>query len=265
MKNIRFIVTISLLSLASVCVNADTLIGNGSLQSWNPSVLGTGSGPYWNTNTSGDGANYNIGWCMTGTGNCHISNPPGAISYDGNGTAPASNMLFSSNSAPDVATMLGKFTNQNAVPPNGSDVFGWYAISGVTINLHPLFTSATAIGTTATFTPTANYGFFLENIQSAGTSFEADYFWFMNDSLDYTTGPGAPAVDTGTQHFSVFSGGNSSFFFGIEDTPAATSDFDYNDMVVELAPAPEPVSIALMTFGLGLLGWTIRRRRSWRS
>jgi hypothetical protein len=262
MKNTRLILAFSLLSLSVVCINADTLTGNGSLQSWSPGVLGTGSGPYWNSNMSGDGSNYNIGWCMTGTGNCHIANPPGAINYYGNGTAAASNMSFTSAGTPDVATLLGTFSTQNGVPPSGLDIFGWYSVAGSTITTHQLFTSGAPIGTMATFTPTSSYGFYLENIQSPGASYEADYFWFMNDSLDYTAGPGAGLVDTGTQHFSVFSGANSSYYLGVEDAPAPGSDLDYNDVVVELQPAPEPASLAMMVGGMSLLGWAIRRRRA---
>jgi hypothetical protein len=214
MENIKVIVSISLLSLSTLCVQADTLTGNGSLQSWNSSVLGTVAspttgGPYWN-NLSGDGPAYNVGWCMTGTGNCAISNPPGAVNYYGNGTAAASNIGF------------------------------------------------TGAGT---FAPTTTYGFYMENVQTAGLvpPNQADYFWFMNDSLDYASGAGT--IDPGVQHFSVFQSTNS-YYLGIEDTPAATSDFDYNDMIVQIQPAPEPASIALMAGGMGLLGWAIRRRRA---
>lgn len=71
---------------------ADTIMGAGSLQSWSATVLGspaspTYGGPYWN-NPSGDG---NIGWCLTGSPACPIANPPGAISYFGNGTSAVSN------------------------------------------------------------------------------------------------------------------------------------------------------------------------------
>lgn len=260
MKNFRFIV---LLSLSALCLSADTLTGNGSLQTWNAGVLGTVSnpttgGPYWN-NTSGDGAAYNIGWCMTGTGNCSIANPPGAVSYYGNGTAAASTIGFSNTGSAQVATLDGMFTNQNGVPPTGTNVFGWYTFSNGSIVLHQLFDSTEAVGTTATFSPTASYGFYFENIQTAGLTppATANYFWFTNDSLDY--GTGAATIDPGTQHFAVFSAANG-YYLGMEDTPAATSDFDYNDMVVNVAPAPEPASIALMLGGLGLLGLAIRRR-----
>jgi hypothetical protein len=115
-----------------------------------------------------------------------------------------------------------------------------------------------SVGSIADFTPTANYGFYLENVQSPNTSYTADYFWFMNDSLDYTAGTGL--LDAGTQHFTVFSGTNS-FYLGMEDTPAPTSDFDYNDMIINVQAVPEPASIALMAGGIGVLG-VIRRRRA---
>lgn len=226
----------------------------------------TSGGPYWN-NTSGDGAAYNIGWCMTGTGNCSIANPPGAVSYYGNGTSAASNIGFAGAGTAQVATLQGLFTNQIGVPPpTGTDTFGWYSVNNGTITTNPLFSSTQAIGTTATFTPTTTYGFYLENVQTAGlpAGQSADYFFFMNDSLDYSSGAAAGAIDAGTQHFSVFSASNA-YYFGIEDTSLNAnpiSDLDYNDMIVKLQPSPEPASIALMAGGMGLLGWLIRRRRA---
>ncbi len=247
--------------MASLCAHADSLSGNGSFQSWSTSVLNTPqTGPYWN-GLSGDGPEYNIGWCMTGTGNCQIANPPGALSYYGNGNAAASNMYFTASGAMQQVSLLGAFTNQNGVPPSGTDYFGWYSITnGMVGTLNPLFNSTEAVGTTVDFTPTGTYGFYLENVQSPGTSYTASYFYFMNDSFDYATGTGI--IDTGTQHFAAFNGGNG-YYVGAEDTPAASSDFDYNDIVVEVQTAtPEPGSLALMAGGMGLIGWAIRRRRA---
>jgi hypothetical protein len=257
MKNIRLLLTLSVISLSAFCLKADTLSGNGSFQSWNQGVLGTATtpitgGPYWN-NLSGDGPTNNIGWCLTGAGDCQISNPPGALSYYGNGTSAASHMSFVSNGMTQEAILSGIFTNQNGVAPNGQNYFGWYSVSNGAISIHTLLSSMSSIGSYTTFTPTANYGFFLENVQSAGLGYEADYFWFMDTSLNYVGGTGV--LDGATQHFAVFSSPNSGFYIGTEDTPAAGADFDYNDMIFQVQAVPEPASICLLFGGLALIGF----------
>jgi len=260
LKISSFLFTTAILSLASVSAHADTLNG-ATLQSWSPTVLNSpGTGPYWN-NLSGVGPLLNIGSCLTGTGNCQIANPPGALSYYGNGTAAPFNMSFTSSGTAQEVSLLGVFTTQTGVTPLGTDYFGWYTYNNGVLTMNPLLNSTEAVGTDATFLPTGTYGFYLENVQSPGTSYTANYFWFTNSGLDYTSGPGAPATD-GLQHFSIFGGTNGVFYMGLEDTPAPSGDFDYNDMVLSLQPVPEPATFALMAGGMGLLGLIVFRAYS---
>ena len=225
------------------------------------------SGPYWNA-ASSDGANYNIGWCLAGGGNCPISNAPGNLTYygnTGNGTATAaSNLSFSESGVAQEVSLRGLFSNQSGsgLPPSGIDYFGWYSIGagGAIGPLNQLLSSTQAVGTTSTFMPTTNYGFYLENVQSPGTSYIASYFWFLNDSQNSATGTGI--ADAGIQHFSIFGApGSSTYYLGLEDTVASNSDFDYNDLIVELQPAPEPAALTLMLAGLGLVAFAICKHR----
>jgi len=256
LKITNFLFTAAILSLAGMSAYADTLNG-ATLQSWSPTVLNSpGTGPYWN-NLSGEGPLHNIGSCLTGTGNCQIANPPGALSYYGNGTAAPFNMSFTSSGTAQEVSLLGVFTTQTGVTPLGTDYFGWYTYNNGVVTMNPLLNSTEAIGSYSTFLPTGNYGFYLENVQSPGTSYTANYFWFTDSGLDYTSGPGAPPTD-GLQHFSIFGGTNGTFYLGLEDTPAPSGDFDYNDMVIELQPVPEPSSFALMAGGVGLLSLLFR-------
>jgi hypothetical protein len=257
------------LTLLSQSIKADTLVGpGGAFQPWTAAILGpagaptytspTHPGPYWNV-FSGDGPTANIGWCMVGTGGCVIASPPGAIAaYLAPSFAAVANMNFVSNGTPITLSLLGQFTNQIGSAANsGYNVFGWYQLkaNGTIGAMTPLWNSKTdSIGQSATFTPSANYGLYLENIQGNG---QADYFWFMTSSQDYSAGPDKNPVDT-NQHFAAFSGVPGQFFIGISDTDFG--DDDYNDMIIKLVNAPEPRALGLLCIGFFLCGLLIVRR-----
>jgi len=243
------------LALFSQNAHADALMGKGgAFQPWTAAVLGpvnapTYGGPYWN-NVSPDGPAANIGWCMVGTGGCVIASPPGAIAYYGTSAGAAvKNMYYQSSGAPVTVSLQGMLTNQLGTPQNpGYNVFGWDEINanGTIGSMTSLWDSKSAtIGETATFVPTGNYGLFLENIQGNG---QADYFWFMNKTQDYSVGPDKNPIDN-TQHFAVFNGTPGQYFVGMDDTDGGA--LDYNDMIVKVTNAPEPSMFVLS--GLSLL------------
>jgi hypothetical protein len=232
---------------------ADTIMGAGSVQSWDASVLGpagspTSGGPYWN-NVSADG---NIGWCLIGNPICPIGDHPGAIPFFGNGTSAVSNMFFANSIGSVQVSLLGNFTSQTG-GPDGINYFGWYAIQpdGTLGMMTRLWSSAAPIDTYAVFSPGGNYGFFIENVKGLGTPAEADYFWFMNTAF---TSTGGTAVDPANhQHFAVFSPIGNRFVLGMEDS--TPGDLDFNDMIVQVtAGVPEPASGALLAGFLALCG-----------
>ena len=254
--------------LLSQGLKADTLVGpGGAFQPWTSAVLGPpsnptytppgGPGPYWN-NPSGDGPTANIGWCLVGTGSCVIASPPGAINYYGKASGAAvQSMAFQNNGTAITVSLVGQLTNQLGTTKNpGFNVFGWYQINpdGSIGAMTRLWNSKSdTVGQSATFTPSASYGLFIENIQGNGA---ADYFWFMDSTKDYGTGL-AGTVDS-SQHFAVFSGVPGQFYVGMDDTNSG--DTDYNNMIIELMNVPEPSSIALLAAGLVLFGLLSRRR-----
>ncbi|HEY3454762.1 MAG TPA: DUF4114 domain-containing protein [Bryobacteraceae bacterium] len=260
---ILFFCSASALLLASLGVPAaaDTIMGAGSFHSWSVSTLGpaanpTFGGPYWNSQ-SGEGNTGNIGWCLTGSVVCSIANPPGAISFFGDGNNAVSNMFFGNSFGSVEVSLLGNFTSQTG-GPDGVNYLGWYALqSDGTLGLmQTLWSSAALVGASAVFSPGGNYGFFIENVKGLGTPFEADYFWFMNTAF---TSTGGTAVDPANhQHFAVFSPGPNQFVLGMED--ATPGDLDFNDMIVQVsAGVPEPAPAALMGGALLLCILPLRR------
>jgi hypothetical protein len=109
-----------------------------------------------------------------------------------------------------------------------------------------------------TFTPTAQYGFYLKS--SGGT-------YFTQSSLN-------TAGDTAHQHFAVFqqSGvpGAEAYWLGIEDQNVSelngreAGSGDYNDMLLHITfdNAPEPSTLALVLSAALLMPGFLKRRRS---
>lgn len=281
---------------------SDTLNG-GTLTTWNPNRLYSLSSYvpglyYWN-NSSGDGAQANIGWCIVGSAQCGSQsvagyNPPGYMPYysDGSMGAPG-NMYFTSSGNPEEVTMQLGLTTQKGGDV-GVDFFGYYltdSTGSAIINPTAFFTVNNPNGTTFTMPAMPagqNYGFFIENVQGFGTAFQTEYIYYMNSAMDLGTGT-MPADNT--QHFAIFSSGGT-YYLGAKDADACEggfqpgsspcvpySDFDFNDMVVELntttqaptsemllagttdlEPIPEPGSASLFLAGLVVAAGLLRRR-----
>lgn len=258
---------------------ADAVTGTGSWQSWSAANLIQGHSPtpgvpYWN-NLSGDGSRYNIGWCLTGGGSCSLPDTPGNIPYFGpSGGASPANMAFASSGHSVTATLETAITDSRAL-----DSFGWYSIgaAGSIGPLHELFSPSDADGAVQTFTPTGEYGFYVEQDQGvADNPFASKYLFFMDGAKNLVEG--YPNPSDHLQHFAIFNGqtGGSDhipYYIGAVDTRACVpsgsgtcdpiSDFDYNDFVVRLDTlnTPEPGSLGLLACSLILLMAFLRRRR----
>ena len=269
-NRLRTLLTVGSFVMTAGLLNADTLIGTGGAwQTWSTSQLygqtgATPGGPYWN-NDSGDGTLGNVGYCMAGGGICTVPSTPGVIPYYGTNSGGAiSDMYFTSAGSPLTITLQSINTNNKNA--GTYDVFGWYVgTTGAGAVLNPLLnTNAGSVGTTATLsalTAGQNYGFYIENVLGGGTASETDYYFFMSGQ----TG------DPNEQHFAIFQAGTNSFEIGDVDSTSCeanttfrcnpASDFDYNDVVVSVAPAaPEPATAGLLAaslLGLAILG---RRR-----
>lgn len=287
-KKFSYLLTLAL-SASGAMTYADTLNGNGSWQNWNASSLVANSSsstlgtPYWN-NGSGDGSSDNVGWCLVGGGNCSMpAGTPGNLPYYGNGSSAPSMLYFTSSGSPVTLTLETVMTSQTNVA-NGYDIFGYYVANGsgssTSATLNPLFDSrSNSVGnslTLSSLTAGTNYGFYIENIKGAGTPDQTSYIYLMDSASNMATGS-MPA--DGYQHFAVFNSGNGTYFLGDKDSDAcqgsfqpgtspcvSVSQFDYNDMIVELntgsnSTTPEPVTIALMGGGLCFIGAFLRSNK----
>ena len=258
----------ALLFAGSSLMLADNVVvpgATGSIwQSWTTSQLSnqswsnsSPSRPYWD-NSSWDGTNDNVGDCLAvASSGCKVANQPGTLPYLGQSNGKAfSNFYFNS-------TGGGSVTMQVQVAGDAAnDVFGWYNINNIN-QFQILFDGSTKAGSTVSFTPSAEYGFFFYNAtpgiddvfltDSALNSTIVNLFG--NNSID------EGLVDTNIQHFSVFEQSAGTYYIGMEDLPSSNTDFDYNDMVVKISTAGVPEPASLLLLGSGLLGFGALRLR----
>jgi hypothetical protein len=224
---------------------ADMIIGSNGA-GWQPWTLGSlneDGKPYWDR-VSGDGSKKDIGYCLTGTGNCVLDNYPGAVAFWGNSTGQADPSFYfsSTTDSPHNFTLELELAGYH-----DANVFGWYAydpISGQMLEKHIIFDGPDSPEKSVDLLIPENYGF---------------YLYVGNTNKTYYTQSELNTDDKGYQHFAIFRDDNV-LWIGMEDLSFNNADWDYNDMIVrDPIATPEPSSVLL--FSAGLVGIRLIRKK----
>jgi len=264
----RLLLAVSAALLLASPALADTLATAAPFSPWQnptqgnvPPFSGT---PFWdNVSKDGNAAlpggnNCNVGYWVSNTGNCSVAgfyaNSPGATGpYLGDGTASV--MFNADGSVNTVRASVG------VSALSATTEFGWFTrpdpADPARTETHQILSGA-SMGSTVSFSvPSGSYGFYVTVVDPRPSAVIPNVTWFSDqtDALNRT-------------HFALFDLGGGHYALGIEDKQGLLvgdpywSDYDYNDLVVEITTAvPEPASFLLL--GIGLLGGgaMLRRRK----
>jgi len=215
-----------------------------------------------------DAANANIAYFIEGQGAFLGSpvSPDAQLPFWGNADGSAvSSFYLQSGGQAQLATLL--LTDSMWAPYNS---IGWYDPDSSAWGwIFQANGTAPTIPQSVEFNPTANFGlFFVPDVSNPTDNSNPSYY--TNSSLNgiaaadvaYALSNGItlqPGSEAAYQHFAVFDGSNGEYYIGVNDRSNQISDLDYNDMVLSLAPVPEPGYLPLVAVLVATLPLWYRR------